>query len=104
MAKPTEPEPKKDDGGEEPQKAVKKAKKGKIDEMDDLSEEDQMLKDNLDLMVTRTKDKEPGIQANAIQVGTSPCPGRPHPAGSGMLSLSFICTGVMCRWTEHSFM
>lgn len=46
--------------------AAKKAKQAKVDE-NELSEEDQALKDNLDLMVERTKDVEPGIQANAIQ-------------------------------------
>ncbi len=86
MAKPTDPEAKKNDAAEEPEKAVKKAKKGKIDEKDELSEEDQILKDNLDLMVTRTKDNEPGIQANAIQVGSSPCLGHPPPAASGTRS------------------
>ncbi len=48
--------------------AAKKPKKSKLDEKDELSDEDQALKDNLDLMVERTKDVEPGIQANALQV------------------------------------
>ena len=47
--------------------ASKKAKQAKADE-NELSEEDQALKDNLDMMVERTQDVETGIQANAIQV------------------------------------
>ena len=47
--------------------APKKGKQAKADE-NELSEEDQALKDNLDMMVERTRDVEPGIQANAIQV------------------------------------
>jgi hypothetical protein len=47
--------------------APKKGKQAKADE-NELSEEDQALKDNLDMMVERTGDAEAGIQANAIQV------------------------------------
>lgn len=47
-------------------KDAKKGKQAKPDE-NELSEDDQALKDNLDLMVERSRDVEPGIQANAIQ-------------------------------------
>lgn len=49
---------------------AKKGKQAKADE-NELSEEDQALKDNLDMMVERTRDVEAGIQANAIQVGAA---------------------------------
>jgi hypothetical protein len=48
----------------------KKGKQAKADE-NELSDEDQALKDNLDMMVERTRDVEAGIQANAIQVGAA---------------------------------
>jgi hypothetical protein len=47
--------------------ASKRGKQSKPDD-NELSEEDQALKDNLDMMAERTRDVEPGIQANAIQV------------------------------------
>lgn len=50
--------------------APKKGKQTKADE-NELSEEDQALKGNLDMMVERTSDAEAGIQANAIQVGAA---------------------------------
>jgi len=38
-----------------------------LQEEEELSEEDQQLKDNLDLLVERVKDVEPGVQKLALQ-------------------------------------
>ena len=38
-----------------------------MQEEEELSEEDQQLKDNLDLLVERVKDVEPGVQKLALQ-------------------------------------
>lgn len=49
--------------------APKKKKTKQEEQENELSEEDQRLKDDLDLMVTRLEDPEPGLVANAIKVG-----------------------------------
>ncbi len=50
---------------EEPQAKTSKAE----EKENELSEEDQRLKDDLNLMVTRLEDSEPGLVANALMVG-----------------------------------
>mmetsp|Transcript_16474 Transcript_16474/g.49335 ORF Transcript_16474/g.49335 Transcript_16474/m.49335 type:complete len:898 (+) Transcript_16474:187-2880(+) len=47
--------------------APKKKKTKQEEQENELSEEDQRLKDDLDLMVTRLEDPEPGLVANAIK-------------------------------------
>lgn len=55
--------------GDKKKEEVPKKKKSKQDEQEnELSEEDQRLKDNLDLMVTRLEDAEAGLVANALKV------------------------------------
>ena len=64
--------------GDDLQQAKKAKLKGK-DKVEDkeaeLSEEDQELKANLELMVERSRDADPGIAANALEVlASAPCP------------------------------
>ena len=47
--------------------------KGKVEDTEsDLSEEDQAIKANLEMMVERTRDSDIGIQANALEVTPKP--------------------------------
>lgn len=51
--------------------SIKKSKNSGDDKENELSEEDQRLKDDLNLMVERISDPEPGIVANALKARPS---------------------------------
>ena len=46
----------------------KKKRKGEEDKDADLSEEDLELKQNLEMLVERIRDSDPGVQSSALQV------------------------------------
>ena len=63
-----------DKGAEDPKQRKDGKLTGKAKQQDtepDLSEEDQELKANLEMMVERARDKDSGIQANALEARAS---------------------------------
>lgn len=71
----TDAEPKPEKGPDDPKqsKDAKLKGKGKVEDTEsDLSEEDQAIKANLEMMVERTRDSDTGIQANALEVTPKP--------------------------------
>lgn len=52
-------------------KDARKKRKGEEDKDADLSEEDLELKQNLELLVERIRDSDPGVQSSALQVCVS---------------------------------
>ena len=85
--------------GDDLQQAKQTKLKGKEkaeDKEAELSEEDQELKANLELMVERSRDADPGIAANALEARTSRLLWHPRPLPVLRHARCYMCAHPQC--------
>ena len=85
------PDGKAGDDLQQAKQAKPKGKEKAEDKEAELSEEDQELKANLELMVERSRDADPGIAANALEARLSALVGPAAPALASTLAVAWVC-------------